>query len=125
MADTEQCEEIWQLSIFLIVTFTPTLLINLIKLIKNLVKTTLAHSRTLTGLRTGIYTIDLAINGEFFEYHLVLSECASFVGEYEFDLSELFNQVGIPALRQQRLVEIRVLVLHCGVNVDEVALAKF
>jgi hypothetical protein len=107
------------------VTFTIFLLIKLIKVIKYFLNATLAHSQTLTCLRTVIYTIDLTIDGEFLENHLVLSECASFVGEYELDLSELLNQIGVPALRHQMLVEIRVLVLHRGVNVNEVALAEF
>jgi hypothetical protein len=107
------------------VTFSIFLLIKLIKAIKYFVQTTLAHSRTLASLGAIIYTIDLAIDGEFLENHLVLSEGASFVGEYELDLSELLNQIRVPALRHQKLVEIRVLVLHRGVNVDEVALAEF
>jgi hypothetical protein len=125
VADTEQWEEIWKLSISLKVTFTIFLLIKVTHVIKYFIDATLAHSRTLTCLRTVIYTIDLTIDGEFLEYHLVLSECASFVGEHELDLPELLNQIWVPALRHQMLVEIRVLVLHRGVNVNEVTLAEF
>ena len=125
MADTEQCEEIMQLRISLKVALAIFLLIKVIQVIMYFINATSAHSRTLASLRTDIYTIDLTIDGEFLENHLVLSECASFIGEHELDLSKLLYQIGVPALRHQMLVEIRVLVLHRGVNVNKVALAEF
>ena len=125
VADTEKCEEIWQASISFKVTMVICLLIKLIQVIQYFFYANSAHSRTLTSLRTVIYTINQAIDGEFLENHLVLSKGASFVGEYEFDLPELLNQIRVPALCHQILVGIRILVLHWRVNVDEVALAEF
>ena len=89
VADTKKREEIWELS----VTFTFLLLINVFHVIKYLFNTTLAHPWALASLRTLIYAINLTIDCEFLENHLVLGERASFVREYELDLPELLNQV--------------------------------
>ena len=89
MADTKKREEIWELS----VTFTFFHLIKAFQVIKYLVNTTVAHARALASLRTVIYAIDLTMDCEFLENHLVLGERASFVREYELDLPELLNQV--------------------------------
>lgn len=89
MADTKKREEIWELS----VTFTFFLLIKAFQVKKYLLNTTVAHARALASLRTVIYAIDLTMDCEFLENHLVLGERASFVREYELDLPELLNQV--------------------------------
>ena len=65
--------------------------------------------------------IDDTVHRALLEYHLVLSQSAGLVAEYEVDLPQFFDQIGRPA--QSVLFGLRII--HFGVLPDQVALTQF
>lgn len=71
--------------------------------------------------RLDTFAIASSTGGEFLELHDIRGQCSGFVGEYVFNLSQLFVEV----TRLGSHLHVLLFVIHCDIVTHKEALPKF